>query len=170
MTKKNEEENIQPVRVIFLGEARGTEGKIMHLITEEKYKAVDKFSVDDILQNSTSAFSVRKKKAGFNANPRAIGGIYIIDGIVGEENKLQRIRGDFKYTGETIRSNSSIAAFEGRAEAEAIAMRAEKLEKDQEVSDMLAKALDPLRRKWGATDSLGRLALEVLVLKKLRYG
>lgn len=61
-----------------------------------------------------------------------------------------------------------VRTWQGMADAYEIAERARKAEAAEKRTDLNFDALDPLRRAWLQTNSVGRLALEVRVLAYLR--
>lgn len=65
-------------------------------------------------------------------------------------------------------NNQVVRTWQAMADAYEIAERARKAEAAEKRSDLNFEALEPLRRAWLQTNSIGRLALEVRVLSFLR--
>ncbi len=61
-----------------------------------------------------------------------------------------------------------LRTWQAMADANEIAERARKAEAAEKRSDLNFEALEPLRRAWLQTNSIGRLALEVRVLAYMR--
>ncbi len=103
-----------------------------------------------------------------NQLPRMIGGIYNIRGRLDGTSLKSMIPGVHKWTGDKWPKASDVAFWESRDQAAVIAERAKTLEKSEEKRSAITALIEPLRMRYTATDAIGKLALEVLVLKKLR--
>lgn len=151
------------VPIVYLGVREGYDGKKLYgyycLLS-----AINANTTIDKLEEIASPFDFAKK-----ALPRTIGGIYtapvrIVDG------RIKSLAPTYKFIGDKITFEQITAACETRDHAARVSQRARKIEIDMAKDSAVARCLRPLQRSYAATDTIGRLALEVVILAELRKG
>jgi len=152
-----QEKTFSEVRVVYTGRVELKGGKLGHslLLLSDFDASQDAFA----MIHKGSPFSFKPGK-----QPRTVGGIYRVLGHI-EDGDLATIRGDVTWDGERV---PNAAAFEAYHKAAEVAHRARKAEEAEAKNGALAKALAGIRKSYVSTDSIGRLALEVVILAELR--
>lgn len=118
-------------------------------------------SADD-LDAIASPFGFKRNKL-----PKVVGGIYKVRAKI-EDGRLKSLVPEYSYLAESIVHVTLLAAFQARDAAARVAERVRKMEAEAKAEDNVGKLLAPLRQRYLATDRIGRLALEVVVLSYLR--
>lgn len=153
-----------PVEVVYIGRGKSKEGKICRLLLP--LARVKECADAQEAWMDSSAFACKVSEL-----PRRIGGIYTIDGDLDDAGKLTRTRGNPVFVAEKgYRVKPEwVAKWEADDKAFQVAERARRLEKELS-NQALLNHLEPIRGAYRNTDAIGRLALEVVILDKLRRG
>lgn len=163
-TAKAPDKSIVEAEIVYLGQRE--------MVSEDKGRIlVGAFILKDGFDTSKSADDIDAAMSPFafkrNKLPKVVGGIYKARAKI-EDGRLKSLVSEYSYTGETILNGTLRAAFELRDDASRVAERARKIEAEAKGDDKLGKLLAPLRQRYLATDRIGRLALEVVVLSAIR--
>lgn len=158
-------DDIKPIDVVYLGRTETTDNKVGMILLPA-----------NLLCKADSAGSARDLASVFNCKerdlPRVVGGAYVFDGALDDNGRMVKVRGNYKFdpaVHERVIVNKAWAAvWQACSDGARVAARARKLEADLAKDDKLRKLISPLRQRYGATDKIGRLALEVVVLNALR--
>lgn len=103
--------------------------------------------------------------------PAMVGGIYTAPSRLSDDGKrVKSLAPNFTSLGEKIKNKGIVAACEARDRAARVAVRARKVEADMAKDHVLEDVLAPLKRSYSLTDTIGRLALEVVILAEIRKG
>jgi hypothetical protein len=123
----------------------------------------------DDAETKASAFSVKR---GYRF-PVSIGTVYVVDGVLDDTGRMRRAVPDWKFNPQEDNARHInpewVAAWEARDQAAVVAKRARKTLDDLAKDKKLPRMLGDLRKRYNATDRIGRLALEVVVLDLLRH-
>jgi hypothetical protein len=102
--------------------------------------------------------------------PRIVGGIYTVRAKCGDDGRITNIRGDLKFSGDRHGSEQLLTLLDTMSKAAEVARRARKAHDELSKDSALEAALAPIKRRYFATDAIGRQAIEVVVLHALRRG
>jgi hypothetical protein len=157
---------IKPIEVIYLGRAETDKGKCAMIILPRGRLAYAVNAEGAVAL--ASLFECKERDL-----PRAIGAVYVFDGVLDEAGSMIKKRGDQKFVPDVQSATISpewIASWQAQHDARRVAARARKLEAEMAKDNKLSKLLAPLRQQYTATDRIGKLALEVVVLDTMRKG
>lgn len=104
--------------------------------------------------------------------PRAVGFVYTIKAKIDETGRITNIRGSHSIDGNQDKhgiNKAWLAHWQAQERAQKVADKVRKIEKKYDRDELRAQ-LSTLKRDYMATDKIGRLALEVVVLDILRSG
>lgn len=165
MAKKADKPAPKPVEVVFIGRSQSKEKKLCRLFLPLGRIKECKDAQEAWMDSSAFACKVSEM-------PKRIGGIYTIDGDLDETGKLIRTRGNPVFVAERgFRVPEAwVAKWEADDQAFRVAERSRRLEAELSGQPALTKTLEPLRHRYRMTDAIGRLALEVVLLSKIRNG
>lgn len=159
------EAELVDLQVYFLGRRETAEGKLAHSIMPVHFTDSLIDSYEDLAQHA-SLFPPPKKGV---RGPSIVGAVYRCKGKLGADRRIQTIQLSYDWVqGAPLLKKELRVACEARDAATAVAMRARKeyaaLKRDSKLDDWMR----PFKVRWTATDAIGRLALEVVILHELR--
>ena len=164
MSEKSKEAELSDIKVIYLGRMETSANKPGDMMIP--VKLFNEMDINaDVVENLASLFETKR-----SAPRRAIGSVYTIRGILSPDGRLQTwVRDSFKWCGDdSPMPDEMTAKFEAKTRAMEVARRAAKLEKEALSDGKLVGQLKALKMRYSATDKIGRLALEVVLLDVLR--
>lgn len=147
------------VKYLGLGELANDKLTCFFVLADTALGGKSQADIDRI----ASCFTVKRAE-----RPGIIGGVYHARGVVEGGRLIKLVCSGFKWTGDKHLDSEQVAGFKLRHDAAELTQRSRKLEKTEADNSVVAKVLAPLKKRYEATDYLGRLAIEVLVLTELR--
>jgi hypothetical protein len=151
-------------KAVYLGRHATDSKKTAHLFVTVHH--FNEIADADALRDKASAFEFKKSP------PKIVGGVYTIHGDLDSDGRFNKliVAGDKAplFTGERAGKRELVGIFEARDKAFGVADRARKLTEQMKDDLELPKLLKRMRQRFGATDAIGRLALEVVILDALR--
>lgn len=157
-------DNFQRIEAIYIGRETTSEGKLGGL-----WLPIDHIAK---LEDANHAYQLASLFAAKERNlPKVIGIAYVLNGVRDDEGQIIRKRGDYKFEGNINKfelPEGYRAAWEAQDKAKRVADRVRKRYKEMRSDDALRDQLKSLQADYHATDRIGRLALEVVVLDILR--
>lgn len=158
-----EAERRQEIEVIYLGQRESEKGKLACAFVPAALVSGE--TDQEQLRKAWSLFFFKEREV-----PRLVGGIYKLGCVLGADGRIEKVYGTAKPTSERWNNTQATAMCEAHDKAARVAKRAraeqERLRKD----GTLARLLTPLRARYDATDFLGRVAIECVILAELRRG
>ncbi len=148
----------------YLGERDGGDGKPVAVFAP--VDLADKCKTFEELDKVASQFTFKTRDM-----PRVVGVGYEIKAELYEDGRINRMVPAAQYKGDIGSLPDMLkAACESRDKAAKVARRARKEYADLSKDKSLDRLIRPLRMRYEGTDSIGRMALEVVILHALRGG